>query len=161
MGERAAWQDLTLPADGRQSARALDVQRGVCRLLTGLQFAPLTEFTLANGRRADVAAVGGDGTVVIVEIKTSLADLRADAKWPDYFDFCDRLYFAVPHDFPLEELPEDAGLIVADRFGAEVLRESPEDRLAAARRKAVMLRFARAGAQRLQYLADPDTDGTA
>lgn len=155
---RDRWQDLSLPEDGRQSARALDVQRGVCRHLMGLGHAPLTEFTLATGRRADVIALGSGGEILIIEIKTSLADLRADAKWPEYTDFCDRLFFAVPEDFPLSALPGNTGLLVADRYGAELLREAPLDKLSAARRKAVTLRIARAGSLRLSRLADPEAD---
>lgn len=154
-----SWTDLDLPPDGRQSPRALAVQRGVCRLIIRLGYAPLTEVTLASGRRADVMALGPKGDLLIAEIKTSLADLRADAKWPDYRDFCDRLFFAVPAEFPREHLPPDAGLMVADGFGAEILREAPEERLAAARRKAATVRFARAGALRLAWLADPEASG--
>ncbi len=154
--QQARWRDLTLPHDGRQSARALDVQRGVCRHLMGLGLAPLTEFTLAGGRRADVVALGSGGEILIIEIKTSLADLRADTKWPDYLAFCDQLFFAVPGDFPMHELPRDAGLLVADRYGADMLREAPLDKLNAARRRAVTLRIARAGALRLSHLADPE-----
>src|SRR5438105_2005349 len=87
----------TLPP-GRPDAPLL--ARGVCRALTQLGFACLTEFALANGRRADVAALGRGGKIAIVEVKSSLADLRADRKWPEYWEFCDRLYFAVAADFP-------------------------------------------------------------
>ncbi len=156
MNTGEAWQNLILPEDGRQSARALDVQRGVCRYLGKLGHASLTEFTLASGRRADVVALGGKGEIIIIEIKTSLADLRADSKWPEYMDFCDQLYFAVPQDFPVHELPATTGLMLADRYGAEVMREAPHEKLNAARRKAVTLRIARAGALRLSYLADPE-----
>lgn len=151
-----SWQNLTLPADGRQSERALAVQRGVCRHFMSLGHAPLTEFTLASGRRADVICIGSDGEIVIVEIKTSLADLRADTKWPEYLDFCDRLFFAVPDDFPMHELPPDTGLLIADKYGAEIVRDTDRSKLAAARRKAVTLRVARAASLRLSRLADPD-----
>ena len=156
--QREHWRDLSLPEDGRQSARALDVQRGVCRHLMGLGLAPLTEFTLTTGRRADVIALGSAGEILIIEIKTSLADLRADNKWPEYQDFCDRLFFAVPEDFPMSELPSETGLLIADRYGAEMLRDAPLDKIAAARRKAVTLRIARAGSLRLSRLADPDAE---
>jgi len=155
MSEQASWTKLQLPADGRQSARAVEVQRGVCRHFAAQGVAPLTEVTLANGRRADIIALGRGGEIAIVEIKTSLADWRADAKWPDYHAYCDRLFFAVPADFPRHHLPATTGLLVADRYGAEVLREAPMDKLSAARRKAVTLRIARAGALRLSHLADP------
>ncbi|RMF00540.1 MAG: DNA repair protein MmcB-related protein, partial [Alphaproteobacteria bacterium] len=97
------------------------------------------------------------GQIWIVEIKSSLADFRADGKWEAYRDHCDRLLFAVDAAFPADVLPENAGLIVADEYGAELLRHAPEHRLAAARRKAVTLRFARAAALRLHRIRDPDS----
>lgn len=147
---------LSLPADGRQSPTALAVARGTRRLLAGFGYASVTELTLASGRRADLVALGPDGTLWIVEIKSSVADLRADTKWPDYRDYCDRLFFAIPDHVPHDIMPPEAGLIVADAYGAALLREAPEHRLAGARRKAVMLRFAQAAASRLHTLADPD-----
>lgn len=143
------------PADGRQSAMALGVQRGVRRLFAQLGHVSLTEFTLASGRRADIMALGPDGVLTIVEIKSSIADFRADRKWPDYEAFCDRFYFAVPETVPFDILPEDRGLIVADSFGAAILREAAHHPLAGARRKAVTLRFAQAAASTLHALADP------
>jgi hypothetical protein len=132
-----------------------ELARGVCRALTQRGFSTLTEFSLASGRRADVFALGRDGTLVIVEIKSSVADFRSDRKWPEYRAFCDRLYFAVPDGFPSEMIPLDCGLIMADPFGAAVLREAPSEPLVAARRRAVTVRFARHAAHRLQRLIDP------
>ncbi|QPC43399.1 MmcB family DNA repair protein [Kaustia mangrovi] len=146
-------------ADGRQSPTAAAVQRGVCRLLRASGFATVTELVLATGRRVDVIALNDKGDIWIVEIKSSLADLRADRKWPEYWEYCDRLFFAVPDDFPMETLPGEAGHIVADGFGADIVRHIDEQRLAAARRKAVTLRFARAAALRLHGLHDPHADG--
>ena len=147
---------ITLPVDGRQSPVAAGVQRGVRRLFSQLGHVTLPEFTLANGRRADLIALAPDGALTIIEIKSSVADFRADRKWPDYEDFCDRFYFAVPETVPIEILPEDRGLIIADAFGAAVLREAQAHALAGARRKAVTLRFAHAAASLLHGLADPD-----
>jgi hypothetical protein len=141
--------------DGRQSPRAAAVQRGVCRLFRAMGYAAVSELSLANGRRADVVALNRSGDIWIVEIKSSVEDFRADQKWPEYRDYCDRLFFAVPEDVPLEILPDSAGIIVADQYGADIVRMVEEERLAAARRKAVTLRFARAGALRLHSLADP------
>jgi hypothetical protein len=129
--------------------------RGVCRALDQLGYASLIEFPLANGRRADIVALGRVGDLVIVEIKTSVADFRADHKWPDYRDFADRLYFAVPSGFPGALIPEECGLIVADSFGATLLREGQATRLSPPRRRAVTLRFAATAAARLQRLLDP------
>jgi hypothetical protein len=149
-------QSAVAPAlDGRQSPTALAVAVGTRRLLASHGFASVPELTLASGRRADIMALGRDGTVWIVEIKSCVADFRADGKWPDYREFCDRFSFAVPTDFPTEILPTEAGLILADAFGAAMVREAPEHRLNAARRKAVMLRFGHAAAGRLHMLVDP------
>ncbi|HAD26648.1 MAG TPA: DNA repair protein MmcB-related protein [Alphaproteobacteria bacterium] len=125
------------------------VAQGVERLLRQMGLATLREFTLANGRRADVAALSRKGEIVVVEIKVSVADFRADGKWPEYLDFCDRFFFAVPERFPRDILPADQGLIIADQFGGAELRPAPEARISAARRKAVTLRFARKAAERL------------
>ncbi|WP_293855973.1 MmcB family DNA repair protein [uncultured Alsobacter sp.] len=144
-----------LPRDGRQSETTLAVARGVSRLFAGFGYATLPEVTLASGRRADLLALGGDGSLVIVEIKSSIEDFRTDAKWPDYRAYSDRLFFAIPPHVPPEIMPEDAGLIVADAYGAEVLREAPEHRLPAATRKALLVRFGQVAAVRLQGLLDP------
>lgn len=130
--------------------------RGVCRALEQLGYASLLEFPLANGRRADVLALGKTGDLLIVEIKTSVADFRADQKWARYREFADRLYFAVPNEFPTLLIPEECGLIVADGFGAAVLRHGLETPLAPPRRRAVTLRFAHAAATRLRRHLDPE-----
>ena len=143
------------PPDGRQSATALAVQRGVRRLFAQLGAVTVTELTLASGRRADIVALSRDGILTIVEVKSSVADYRADRKWSEYRLFCDRFYFAIPETVPAEIMPEDAGLILADGFGAAFLRDAPLHGLAGARRKAVTLRFARSAAATLHALADP------
>lgn len=149
--------DDTSPlADGRQSARARDISRGAQRALALRGFRAIPELVLASGRRADLAAIDEAGSIWIVEIKSSIEDFRTDAKWPEYRAWCDRLLFAVAPDFPLAVLPEDAGLILADRYGGEIMREAPEHRLAPARRKAVTLRLARVAAGRLMTMADPE-----
>jgi hypothetical protein len=148
-------EDPVVSFDGRQSEVAAELQRGVCRAFRALGHSVVTELPLANGRRADVVAMSGSGDVLIVEIKSCLLDYRTDAKWQDYLEYCDRLYFAVRADFPCEVIPEEAGLILADRYGAELVREGIEERLSAARRKAMMLAFARAAALRLQQHLDP------
>lgn len=132
--------------------RAALISLGVLRLFSGLGYSGLTELTLANGRRADVAAIGPKGEIAIVEVKSCLQDFAVDRKWPDYQPFCDRFYFAVDAAFPRDRLPDTAGLIVADRFGGAILREPETVSLAGARRKAVTLRFARHAADRLSRL---------
>lgn len=129
--------------------------RGVCRALEQQDYASLLEFPLANGRRADIFALGRTGDCIVVEIKSSLADFRADRKWSSYREFADRFYFAVPRDFPCLLIPEECGLIVADDFSAAVLRDGVTQPLAAARRRAVTLRFAQIAASRLRRYHDP------
>jgi len=143
------------PVDGRQSPTAFAVARGTARFLHALGYSVVSELPLPSGRRADLVALGGDGEIVIVEIKSSVADFRADHKWMNYRLHCDRLFFATVVGVPCEIFPADAGLIVADAFGASIVCEAPEHRLKPARRKTVMLRFAHAAALRLQALADP------
>ncbi len=143
------------PQDGRQSGTALVVARGTRRLLRRLNFSTVTELPLLTGRRADIVALAMDATIFI-EIKSSVADFRADAKWRDYRTHCDRLFFAIPETMPIEIMPEDAGLILADAYGAEILRQAPEHRMAPATRRAVLMRFAHAAAHRLHHLSDPE-----
>lgn len=154
-------KDENAPAftDGRQSERALMVQRGVCRLFAAHGLCAVTEVTLATGRRADVVGLSAKGEVWIVEIKTSVEDYRADRKWPDYLDFCDSFFFATHSGVPAAIFPEETGLIVADPYGGEIVRALPHAPLAAARRKAMTLRVAQTAAQRLHGLMDPTFDG--
>ncbi len=147
--------DPVVAFDGRQSAVAAEIQRGVCRGLRALGHSVVTELSLSNGRRADVVGFSPGGDVWIVEIKSCLLDFQSDGKWTEYRPHCDRLYFAVSPDFPCHVIPDDAGLMLADRYGAHLVREPVEERLAAARRKAMLLCFARAAALRLQLHLDP------
>ncbi len=142
-------------SDGRQSEAALGIARGVRRLLRARGFSTVTELPLLDGRRADVVALNSEGALLIVEIKSSVADFRADHKWRDYASHCDRLYFAISTQIPAEIMPEDAGLMIADAYGAEILREPRPRVIAPATRRAVLLRFAQAAADRLHRLADP------
>ncbi|WP_163270487.1 MmcB family DNA repair protein [Chelativorans alearense] len=136
-------------ADGRQSERALVIRRGVQRLLTEMGSVVLPELPLATGRRADLVALTARGDIWVIEIKSSIEDFRVDRKWPEYRLHSDRFFFASHPEVPTEIFPEDCGFILSDGYGAEILREAPEHRLAPATRKALMLRFARAGAARL------------
>ena len=143
------------PVDRRQSETALAIARGTARLLRSLGFSCLSELPLPSGRRADLVALNERGEIWIVEIKSSIEDLRADQKWPEYRAHCDRLFFAFTEDLPCEIFPEQTGLIVADAYGAHMQCEAPEHRLAAATRKQMMVRFAMAAAQRINRLIDP------
>jgi hypothetical protein len=141
---------------------APDVLRGACRLLARSGVAPLAEVPLGCGRRADIMGIDSQGRLTLVEIKVAMADLRGDRKWPDYLDYCDRFFWAVPAGFPLAPFdgadlaPERTGLIVADRFDAEEVRAAPWVPLHAARRRAETLRFARRAASRLLAGLDPE-----
>jgi hypothetical protein len=141
---------------------ALAVSRGILRLFQRHDIFGIVEVPLPNGRRADIMAIDAAGHLVIVEIKCSRADLLGDMKWPDYFDYCDRFFWAVPGGFDIAPFagaqlwPERTGLIVADQYDAEIMRPAPTEPLAAARRKAETLRFARRVARRITALSDPD-----
>jgi hypothetical protein len=143
-----------IPVDEALTAALL--ARGVCRALEQLGYASLLEFPLANGRRADILALSRGGELIIVEIKSSVADFRADRKWVDYRDFADRFYFAIPNHFPTALIPEDCGLIVADGFAAAMIRDGSANALAPGRRRAMTLRFALAAAARLRRHLDPE-----
>ena len=152
----AVQAEIQFREDGRQSETARAVCRGTRRLLRQLGYASVTELSLADGRRADIVALSGDGTITIVEVKSSVADYKADAKWPFYQNFCDRLLFAIPATIPVALMPEAAGLIIADAYGAEIVREAVERRLPPATRRAMIIRFGHAAAERLHRLGDPD-----
>lgn len=144
---------LDLRTPGPRAAE--DIRRGTMRLLAALGLAPLAEVPLPDGRRLDVLALAPEGSFWAVEIKSVPADFRADRKWPEYRRFADRFFFAVGPDFPLDLLPADTGLVVADGFAATLVREAPLEPLPPARRRALLLRFARLAAGRLLRLADP------
>ncbi|MEE8443747.1 MAG: MmcB family DNA repair protein [Alphaproteobacteria bacterium] len=130
--------------------------RGVIRLFDDLGCSSLLEFPLRNRRRVDVIALDRGGRVTIVEVKSSAADYRGDRKWRDYLPYCDSFYFAVAEDFDRSLLPGDVGILVADRYTAAILRPSPEFTMNPARRRALVLRFARTAGKRLMRLDRPD-----
>jgi len=144
---------------------AADVTRGVCRMLLRHDCVAMAEVPLGDGRRADLMALNIRGEIVIVEVKVSRADLIGDGKWTDYLAHCDRYFWAVPQGFdlaPLERpdfLPERAGVIVADRYDAAIVREARTHPLPSATRRKCTLAFARRAARRVITLTDPDADG--
>src|SRR5579872_6898090 len=155
MESSAQKRNLVPLPDGRQSETALAIARGTARLLRSLGFSCISELSLPSGRRADLVALNERGEIWIVEIKSSIEDLRADHKWEDYRAHCDRLFFAFTQDLPCEIFPPDTGLIVADAYGAHMLCEAPQHRLAAPTRKLMTVRFATVAAQRINRLIDP------
>jgi hypothetical protein len=145
-------QELPPPAPARTAA----LTRGAARLWSRLGFAVLREVPLADGRRADLVCLGACGEIAIVEVKSSARDYLSDGKWQEYRAWCDRLFFAVDSDFPQALIPFETGLIVADAWGGAVLREAPVHPLGSARRRAMLLRFARLAARRAEAAADPE-----
>jgi hypothetical protein len=143
------------PVDILPSLPGQRLQRGVSRGLRALDFVSVEELVPAPGLRVDVMALGPKGEIWVVECKSGRADFTADRKWQGYLDWCDRFFWAVDADFPVELLPQDTGLILADAYDAEVVRMGPETPLAGARRKAVLRLFARHAAARLHGLRDP------
>ncbi len=154
----AAENQFVLPIDGRQSARALAIRRGVCRRMRAENMALIPEVTLRSGRRADLVGLAPDGAITIIEIKSSVEDFRTDGKWQDYCQHADHFFFATGPHVPSEIFPLEAGLIVADPDGAEILRPAVCEKLSAATRKEMLIRIARAGALRLHDLEDPDCE---
>ena len=147
--------DLVPRPDRRQSETALLIARGTARLLHSLGFASVAELPLPSGRRADLVALNERGEIWIVEIKSSIEDLRADQKWPEYRAHCDRLFFAFTQGLPCEVFPDETGLIIADAYGAHLERPAPEHRLPGATRKSMTVRFGIAAALRMNRLVDP------
>ena len=147
---------------GRHGQRALEVARGVCRLFARNGVWLIPEVSLRNNRRADLMGVNAKGEVIVVEIKVSRADLLGDQKWPEYLDYCDRFFWAVPAGFDFSPIageafmPERTGLIAADAYDAEIVRSAALVPLAAARRKVEVQRLARLAMRRLMAIADPD-----
>jgi hypothetical protein len=163
MASRLSSRTVDCFADAPLAAQ--DVSRGVTRLFFRQDLYALCEVPLPNGRRADMVAIDAKGIITIVEIKISRSDLMGDQKWPDYLDYCDRFFWAVPAGFALEPFDGPAhgraltGLIVADRYDAAIIREAPVRKLAGARRRAETLRFARRAARRLAGDLDPGLAG--
>ena len=131
------------------------IARGVCRHLVGHDFVTVEELVPAPGLRVDVMALGPRGEIWIIECKSCRADFQTDRKWHKYIEWCDRYFWAVGEDFPVELLPEDTGLIVADGYDAEIVRLGSESKLAAPRRKTLTQKFARHAASRWHAARDP------
>jgi hypothetical protein len=140
--------------DGRQSQRAMMIRRGVQIGLSQSQIMLVPEISLKGGRRADLVGIDPKGQIIIVEIKSSIADFRVDHKWHEYKEFCDQFYFATLPDVPSEIFPDEEGLIIADNHGCEIMRDAQKETLAAASRKALLVRISRQAISRLQVMTD-------
>lgn len=132
------------------------LQRSVSRHLASHGFACVEELVPTRGLRVDVMALGPKGEIWVVECKSCRSDFTSDRKWQGYLEWADRFFFAVDENFPTELLPDDQGLIIADSYHAEIIRMGPEAKLAAARRKVIIQKFATTAARRLQGLRDPN-----
>lgn len=137
------------PAGQGRPARTAAIFSGVFRLCAELGLTPISEVTFKTGLRADIVALSDRGAVHVFEVKSSREDFESDQKWQGYLEWCDHFYFAVDADFPDELLPTEHGLVIGDAYGAAIVREAPEDKLAPARRKALTLLIARKAAERL------------
>jgi hypothetical protein len=135
---------------------AQSISRGALRILRALNFAAVSELPLPSGHRVDLAAVGPTGEILIVEIKSSVADFHCDHKWREYLSYCDRLLFAVAPEFPAKLIPENVGLIIADAYSGARIRDGEYHSLASATRKAMLIRIARASSIRLSSANDPN-----
>jgi hypothetical protein len=138
---------------------ASTITRGARRLIASLGYSSVCEMYLPNGRRADVVGISTSGEIIILEVKSCLADYLADNKWGEYQPYCDRFFFALAQDGPSERIPHDAGLMIADGYSAEIVRDAPALTLSSARRRAILLAFARHAADRLHLLQDPNRTG--
>lgn len=138
--------------DGRQSETAMAIRRGILKGMAETDIVFLPELTLSGGRRADLVGLDRKGLVIVIEIKSSVADFQVDKKWPEYKAFCDRFYFATHPDVPSHIFPENEGFILADVHGCEIIREAQVGKLSPATRKALTLRFARSAALRTKRL---------
>ncbi len=130
--------------------------RGVCRHLAAAHdFVSVEELIPTSGLRVDVMGMGPRSEIWIIECKSSRIDFQSDHKWQGYLEWCDRFFWAVDEDFPSEILPDETGLIIADAYDAEIIRFGPESKLAAARRKVMLRKFARHAARRWHAARDP------
>lgn len=144
---------------GSREERLMSTQisRGVRRLFSAMGYSSVCELPLPNGRRADVVAISASGLICIAEVKSSSADFRSDQKWPTYLEYCDQFFFAVANDGPVDLIPQHTGLIISDSYSGELIRDAPVIALASAKRRSMLLAFARDAADRLHRLQDPQS----
>lgn len=143
------------PAEIEKISGAKGICRGAVRMLRALGYSCALEITLRSGRRADILAISETGQIDIIEVKSSFADFQSDKKWHEYKEFCEQFYFAVDQNFPVEKIPEDAGLILCDEYSGEIIRYGKLNLLAPARRKHITLLVARTSSERLVRMLDP------
>ena len=150
-----------MPDDQAQPRPGQLLARGVCRHFASLDFVTVVELVPQSGLRVDVMGLGPKGEIWIVECKSSREDFTSDRKWQGYLEWCDRYFWAVDENFPTDLLPDTTGLIIADAFEAEIVHMGAEHKVAPARRKALIHKFARHAASRLHAARDPGHYGAA
>lgn len=131
------------------------ISRGVMRHFSQLGLSSLPEFAPTRSLRVDIITFGLSDEIWIVECKSGKTDFKSDNKWYGYLDWCDRYFWAVDRDFPVDILPSDTGLIIADPYDASILREAPLNKLSVVRRKKLMKLIAKTACGRLLAHSDP------
>ena len=131
------------------------ISRGVMRHFAQIGLSSLSEFSPTRGLRVDIVALGPSDEIWIVECKSGKNDFKSDNKWHNYLDWCDRYFWAVGAEFPIDILPYDTGLIIADPYDASILREAPLNKVSAARRKKLIKSIAKSACNRLLVHTDP------
>ena len=131
------------------------ISRGVMRHFAQIGLSSLSEFSPIRGLRVDIVALGPSDEIWIVECKSGKNDFKSDNKWHNYLDWCDRYFWAVDAEFPIDILPYDTGLIIADPYDASILREAPLNKVSAARRKKLIKSIAKSACNRLLIHTDP------
>ena len=131
------------------------IARGVTRHFSQIGLSSLSEFSPARGLRVDIITLGMANEIWIVECKSCQSDFKSDKKWQNYLDWCDRYFWAVEANFPIDILPPDTGLIIADAYDASILREAPLKKLSVARRKKIIKSIAKSACNRLLTHTDP------
>lgn len=68
--------------------------------------------------RGDVVAINYKKHIVVVEVKSSYADIVSDSKWPAYLGLCDKFMFVVPQALwdsgKIKNPGRGAGVVVLD-----------------------------------------------
>ena len=131
------------------------IARGVMRHFSQIGLSSLSEFSPARGLRVDIITLGMANEIWIVECKSCQSDFKSDKKWQNYLDWCDRYFWAVEANFPIDILPPDTGVIIADAYDASILREAPLNKLSIARRKKIIKSIAKSACNRLLTHTDP------
>jgi hypothetical protein len=122
-----------------QSETERAIETGVCWLLRKEGCLVLRQLILPSGKKPDIVALHSNGEIWIIEIKSSVRDFRTDPKWPEYHDFCHRLFFAITPNLK-DVFPKQHGLIRANSFDGKIIRIPSRHRLIGAHRMKACIR---------------------